>query len=101
MNHWWTTEATSLSKGCSQIPFTAHGLSHILFEKPQGDKYGSQSVLWIPHTQGSGSISTEAALQWQASHSNQMHVVPVEYFLLEGFPFSHIEVSKMEQDSLL
>lgn len=26
-----------------------------------------------------------------------MHVVPVEYFLLVGFPFLHIVVSKMEQ----
>lgn len=35
----------SLSKGCSQIPLTAHGLSHILFDKPQSDEYDSPKCL--------------------------------------------------------
>lgn len=47
-----------LSKLCSQIPLADHGICHSLCDKPQGSEYNALSVLCIPHTQGSGSVST-------------------------------------------
>lgn len=47
-------------KLCSRIPLAAHGISHSLCDKPQGGAHNALSALCIPHTQGSGSISTKA-----------------------------------------
>lgn len=52
-------EKAVLFKLCSRIPLAAHGISHSLCDKPQGGAYNALSVLCIPHTQGSGSVSTE------------------------------------------
>lgn len=57
--HTGWKEKTAPSKRCSQIPLAAHGLSHSLCDKPQGGEYNALSVLCIPHTQGSGSVSAE------------------------------------------
>lgn len=59
MEIYTLAEKAVLFKLCSQIPLAAHGISHSLCDKPQGGAYNVLSVLCIPHTQGSGSVSTE------------------------------------------